>query len=384
MDSIVISFVISTYNRREAILQTLGVLHGPGCSSHSIEIIVVDNASADGTADAIALAYPGVRLMRQRINHGSCGKNIGVAAARGEFIVFLDDDSFPDAGAIDRMVEYFRGESRLGAAIFGVRLLSGAQECSAYPEVFAGCGVGLRAAAIAEVGGLPEDYFMQAEEYDLSLRLLDAGWGVRRFEDLWVTHLKTPRARYPGRVMRLDVRNNLTLIGRYFPDQWMLPFAADWANRYRMIAQVHGRLPGYYAGLAAGITRLAQRRGRRPVSAATFEAFAKIEEIESHLRWAAKEFNLKRLIFVDLGKNMLPYWRAARRIGLEIAGVADAKLGGHGFNYRRTPIVTDLAAGELRFDGMVVSNLSPVHAGLRREWWRARTNRPVIDLFEAA
>ena len=52
------------------------------------------------------------------------------------------------------------------------------RECSAYPDVFIGCGTGFRRQALVEVGGLPEDFFMQAEEYDLSLRLLDAGWTV--------------------------------------------------------------------------------------------------------------------------------------------------------------------------------------------------------------
>jgi GT2 family glycosyltransferase len=377
-----LSFIISTFNRREAILQTLAVLRGPAGGSGNREVIVVDNASIDGTADAIAQGFPEVNLIRQRFNGGPCAKNRGIESARGKYLVFLDDDSFPQADSIDRMVAEFEDDPALGAAVFSVRLPSGVCECSAYPDVFAGCGVGLRAEAIGQVGGLPDDFFMQAEEYDLSLRLLDAGWKIRRFADIGVTHLKTPRARFPGRVMRLDVRNNLTLIARYFPDEWVMPFASDWARRYRMLAQVHRRLPAYYAGLAAGIMRLALRRGRRPVKAATFETFAKINEIERRLRAAAAEYSLKRVVFVDLGKNILPYWRAAERCGIEVVALADAKLGGHSFSYRGTPIVTDTAALKLNYDGVVVSNLSPVHAAQRRQWWRGRTEAPVIDLFE--
>jgi hypothetical protein len=87
---------------------------------------------------------------------------------------------------------------------------------------------------------------------------------------------------------------------------------------------------------------------------------------------------------IDLGKNMLPYWRAAERCGLEVVGIADARLGGRGFGYRGVKIVGDEEAGKLRFDAAVVSNLSPVHARQRREFWAGRTSRAVVDLFAAA
>jgi glycosyltransferase involved in cell wall biosynthesis len=359
------------------------VLSGPAGGAAS-ETIVVDNAGADGSAEAVQQQFPRVRLLRQSVNRGPCARNIGIAAARGRYLVFLDDDSFPYPGDVDRMAGCFQADPLLGAAMFAVHLPDGARECSAYPNVFAGCGVGLRAEAIAEVGGLPEDFFMQAEEYDLSLRLLDAGWRVRRFDDLRVTHLKTTTARFPGRVMRLDVRNNLTLIGRYFPDDWVIPFAADWSMRYRLIAAAQGRMPAYWAGLAAGMARLASASGRRPINPEAFEQFARIEQIEQGLAEAKREYGLKRLLMVDLGKNMLPYWRAARRLGLDVVAVADAQLGGRGFTYRGVPIMADSQADLLRFDAAVVSNLSPVHAELRRSAWRMRTDRPVIDLLEAA
>jgi GT2 family glycosyltransferase len=379
-----ISFIISTHNRREALLQTLGVLNGPAAGSAPSETIVIDNAGTDGSEEAVRQLFPSVRFLRQTVNRGPCARNIGVAAARGRLIVFLDDDSFPFPGAIDQMVRHFQADPLLGAAIFAVHLPGGGSECSAYPEVFAGCGVGLRAEALAQVGALPEDFFMGAEEYDLSLRLLDAGWRVRRFEELCVRHLKTPAARFPGRIMRLDVRNNLTLIGRYFPDEWVIPFAADWSRRYRMIAETHGRLPAFWAGLAAGLARLAACNGRRPIKPAAFELFAKITQTEQLMAEAAARHKFKRLLLIDLGKNVLPYWRAARRSGAEVVAVADAQLGGRGFSYRGVPIVADAQAELLRFDAAVVSNLSPVHAARRRQWWRDRTDRPVLDLFEAA
>jgi GT2 family glycosyltransferase len=384
MPNPVVSFLISTFNRREAILHTLAELHGAASPLAPSEIIVVDNASADQTAGAIRERFPNVQLLCQTVNRGPCAKNLGLTSARGKYIVFLDDDSFPAPGAIDRMIGHFENDPNLGAAIFAVRLPSGAEECSAYPQVFAGCGVGFRKEAIEEVGGLPEDYFMQAEEYDLSLRLLDAGWTINRFEDLAVQHLKTPASRFPSRVMRLDVRNNLTLIGRYFPDEWVVPFAMDWATRYRLIASANRRLPAYFAGLAEGLIRLTSPRDRRPISDATFETFAKMELIAHHMNQASRSWNIKRLLLVDLGKNMLPYWLAAQHNGLEIVAIADAKLGGRGFSYRGKPILPDDQAQKLSFDAAVISNLSPVHAPQRRQAWADRTDRPVLDFLRAA
>jgi GT2 family glycosyltransferase len=372
-----VSFLISTYNRRDELLRTLEVLHGSAAGANPSEIIVVDNASQDSTADAVQQKFPKVRVIRQSVNRGPCAKNLGLPVARGQYVVFLDDDSFPHPQSIDRMVDYFRADPQLGAAAFDVVLTNGAHECSAYSDVFTGCGVGLRADALAQVGGLPEDFFMAAEEYDLALRLLDAGWKIKRFDDLCVTHLKTPQSRFPSRIMRLDVRNNLTLIGRYFPDQWFRPFAMDWAKRYRMIAKVNGSMQAYYTGLATGLIRLFRRPDRRPMRAAAFETFAKIERIQNLMNSMPK-----KILLIDLGKNIYPYWLAAKRNGLEIVAIADAKLGGHGFKYRGIPVLDDSTAEKLAFDAAVVSNLSPIHAALRCGIWKSKTDRPVFDLLQ--
>jgi glycosyltransferase involved in cell wall biosynthesis len=321
-------------------------------------------------------------LLRQRENRGACAKNAGLAIARGRFIVFLDDDSYPLPGAVQRMIRHFDRNPALGAAVFTITLPDGSRECSAYPDVFIGCGTGFRARALREVGGLPEDFFMQAEEYDLSLRLLAARWHIRTFDDLHVAHLKTPTARSSSRVARLDVRNNLTLIFRYFPERWVLPFALDWVHRYGMIAAARGHRWQHWLGAVEAVIRAIRRVDRRPVNAETFETFARINQIEQRLRSAQQRHGLRTVLLVDLGKNVLPYCLAARRCGIRVAAVADQRLGGRGHRYRGTPILTDEQATSLPFDAAVISNLSPVHAAARLAQWRHIQRRPVIDLFE--
>ena len=204
-----LSFLISTYNRREVLLNTLEKLREVDRDSRLItEILVVDNASTDGTADAVASQFPEVRLFREKKNRGVSPKNVGLAEATGRFVIFLDDDSYPDANSVRTMIRIFSGRSEVGLAIvFDVVLPDGSHECKRlYPKVFIGCGTGFRRDALADAGGLPENYFMQAEEYALSMRLLRRGWDVRRYDDLHVTHLKTPGARVATRTTRLDVQ----------------------------------------------------------------------------------------------------------------------------------------------------------------------------------
>jgi GT2 family glycosyltransferase len=382
----VITFLISTYNRRAVLLRTLRELASVSAiCSVSCETIVVDNASRDGTADSVAVQFPEVRLIRRRSNRGACAKNAGLAIARGQYIVFLDDDSFPTVESIGRMIRHFESDPRLGAAVFDIVLPDGSRECSAYPNVLIGCGTGLRREALEEVGGLPDDYFMQAEEYDLSLRLLDAGWDVRRFDDLLAHHLKTPGARVHARTTRLDVRNNLTLIFRRFPRRWMFPFAIDWLRRYRWIAKSKGpaHVSSFWRGVADGLLRWARWDQRQPISDEAFERFSRVDAIAKEMESLAS-FGCRSILLLDVGKNILPYWLAAQSCGLRIVAIADPRLAAEGRTYRGIPVIDDDRARRLFFNAAVIANVSPVHAARRALQWRQQDPRPVIDILSPA
>jgi hypothetical protein len=241
--------------------------------------------------------------------------------------------------------------------------------------------VAFRRAALEEVGGLPDDFFMQAEEYDLSLRLLNAGWSVTSFADLHVTHLKTPTARASGRTMRLDVRNNLTLVARHFPDRWVWPFAVDWMARYYRIARANGQTLAYLRGLCEGLLRAMSLDRRRPVSSRAFERFARVDQIRDRMQIVAGRTGMRRVLFVDYGKNIFAYWRAAKSMEIEIVAIADPNLAGA--TYRGIRVVDDETARALTFDAAIISNSSPAHAADRRARWCRLTRQPVIDLLEA-
>jgi hypothetical protein len=155
-------------------------------------------------------------------------------------------------------------------------------------------------------------------------------------------------------------------------------------RRYYVIASAKGHTKAYLKGLVQGVMRTIRANGRHPIGNATFESFTKLSQIELKLREAQREYRLERVVFIDLGKNVLPYWLAAEKLGIEIVAIADQRLAETNKRYRGIDIVEDRAALAMEFDAAIVSNLSPVHSANRREEWRRMTDRPVIDLFEVA
>ncbi len=203
-------------------------------------MVVVDNASTDDTSwrlGKLAAEFKNVRVIRLETNEGPVAKNHAMRGNPADLYVLMDDDAYPLPGAVAQMRRHFQEDPRLGAAVFDVTLPDGSKEASAYPDVFIGAGTGLRRAAVEHQPDiLPADFFMQAEEYDLSFRLIAAGWSVQRFWDMPLMHLKTPGARIGQRTTRLDVRNNLILLARYVREGVCQQLAADWLSRYWWMA----------------------------------------------------------------------------------------------------------------------------------------------------
>jgi hypothetical protein len=121
---------------------------------------------------------------------------------------------------------------------------------------------------------------------------------------------------------------------------------------------------------------------RSPLSRRAFEEFAKPEEIANRLDYLRRFEGVRQVVLVDLGKNIFPFLRAARRCGITVIAIADTRLGGKNLSYRGIPLLTDPAAWRLEYDAAIVANFSLVHAKARRNQWRAQQQRPVIDLLE--
>jgi GT2 family glycosyltransferase len=106
---------VLSWNTRELTLACLRALFAE-TPRHPREVIVVDNGSQDGSADAVAAAFPQVRLLRNAENRlYSAGNNQGVAAAGGEFVCTLNSDTEVRPGALDLLVDFLHAHPQHAA-----------------------------------------------------------------------------------------------------------------------------------------------------------------------------------------------------------------------------------------------------------------------------
>src|SRR5215212_701428 len=90
-----VTIVFLVYNRREELRRSLREMtERADYPGDRLDVIVVDNASEDGSAEMVRSEFPDVRLVRRERNVGVSGWNDGFAAARGDWVLALDDDCY--------------------------------------------------------------------------------------------------------------------------------------------------------------------------------------------------------------------------------------------------------------------------------------------------
>src|SRR5690349_6271719 len=105
-----VSVVVVSYNTREKLQKCLT------CVEPDHEVIVVDNASSDGSAEMVAQQFPQVKLIRNKANRGfGAANNQGLDASTRELVLFLNSDAYAEPNAIDRLVQEFKGPAVVAA-----------------------------------------------------------------------------------------------------------------------------------------------------------------------------------------------------------------------------------------------------------------------------
>ncbi len=181
---------ILSFNRKEELQHTLTKVFEQDYKN--IEVIVVDNASADGTQQMVLTEFPCVNLIELKENIGIAGWNYGFKIAKGEYVLVLDDDSFPENGTIEAGLSSFNSNVQLGIVafnIFNLRIMvSETEEFNEYPKFFVGCGAMIYRKVFEMIGYFNEDYFIYYHELDYSARCYDAGFEIRYLKDIVVIH----------------------------------------------------------------------------------------------------------------------------------------------------------------------------------------------------
>ena len=227
-----LSIIVVSYNRREALRCTLARV-----TPLAREVIVADNASADGTPAMVRAEFPGVTLLETGGNVGVRAFNLGVARASGDYVLVLDDDSWPEPGALGAAIELLRARKDLAAVTLHpvhprtnasewpmARALGANADAAAVDDwPFMGCGNLVRRSAWLAVGGYEEAYFLYRNDTDLAMKLLAAretgggavGGGVHMNPAWVVWHDSPAAARKSERWHRLATRNWVWLCRRH-------------------------------------------------------------------------------------------------------------------------------------------------------------------------
>jgi GT2 family glycosyltransferase len=264
-----ISVVIVNWNRKELLRACLESVRQQ--AGVEFETIVVDNGSADGSADMAEREF-GARVIRNTENRGFCAaNNQGIAAARGEMVALLNNDAEAEPGWLAALERAMGRAADVGMAASKVLVWeepqridkaghliypdgqnrgrgSGAQDVGQFdreeealwPD---GCAALYRKRMLDEIGGFDEDFFAYGDDAELGLRARIAGWKcIYTPEAVARHHRGSTLGKDSAWRLRLIERNRILLALKLFP--WSLL----WLN------------PFYFAvRLAAGLT--AARRG---------------------------------------------------------------------------------------------------------------------------
>lgn len=223
-----LSVLIVSYNTREMTLECLRVLARELPPGLAAEILLVDNASSDGSVAAVRAAFPAVRLLVSDRNAGfGAANNLALAQAKGRYLLLLNTDAFPRPGAVRVLVDLL--ERRADVGVVGPRLLyadgSLQQSCFRFTtplyawlenlgatklfrrhpawddyrgwdhaserevDFVIGACLLLRREVYERVGGFDERFFMYQEEADWQKRIRQAGWRVVFTPAAEVVHL---------------------------------------------------------------------------------------------------------------------------------------------------------------------------------------------------
>ncbi len=262
-----LSVVVLSYNRREALRVTLDSLRADRLTRDA-QIVVVDNASADGSAEMVAAEFPEITLIRLARNIGVAGFNRGVGACTGRLVLILDDDARPDHESLEGAIGLLAQRPGVGAVAFLPRHpVSGVSEWPfaegmGSPDVIRehwpamGSGNLVRRDAWRGVGGYEEEFFLYRNDTDLALKFHAAGRSVA-FCPRWVVWHDSPVARSKtARWCELATRNWIWMArrhGRGISRWWGA--LAGWAWAHRLAGLSPRRQWAAIRGAAGGIFR---------------------------------------------------------------------------------------------------------------------------------
>jgi len=223
-----LSFIIASWNAAAYCAKCIASILASGVSRH-FEIVVVDNASSDGTPEMVEKRFPGVSLFRNGTNAGFAGAiNRGISLSRGAYICIVNSDVVVAEGCVDALLFFMEKNPQVGmtgpqivgpdgdirrscmkfptlystlvlavgldtvfpnSKVFGSHLTQYRnQDSPGTVEVINGCFWLVRRTALEAVGLLDEHFFFYGEDIDWCRRFKTAAWGVVFYPEAKAMH----------------------------------------------------------------------------------------------------------------------------------------------------------------------------------------------------
>lgn len=278
-----------------------------------MEILAIDNASTDGSAEMVRDEFPDVRLVRMTTNIAAAARNVGVSTAKGDIVVTLDNDvRFTTPDDVTRALEVFERHPRAAVVNFMIvgpdGRLSRRDWCHPRdPEVWGerefatdyvleGASACRREAFLA-AGGYWPPFFIGHEGWDLALRLADAGHGLVYTPAVRVRHLVDTTVRPSSRIYYTFARNAVWVALRNLPPAAALASIARDLALMGFASVRAGELAAYRRGVTDALRGApAALATRRVLSRSTRTHLAELRRLRPGLLARARRHLRERLI----------------------------------------------------------------------------------------
>ncbi len=257
-----LSVVLLSYNTRELTEQALRSVLA-AVEDMQAEVFVVDNASADGSADMVEEKFPQVHLLRNDSNTGfAAGNNVALRIVQGRYILLLNTDTIVRRNTFECLVHFMEENPQAGAvgckilnpdgtlqldsrrgfptpvaafckmsglsrilpnhpaiARYNMTFLDAEQRSEV--DVLSGSCILVRKEAMDEVGLLDEDYFMYGEDIDWCYRIHRAGWKIFYIPDTEIVHFRGESGRgVPLRVLYRKSKAMSIFVDKHMKDRY--------------------------------------------------------------------------------------------------------------------------------------------------------------------
>jgi GT2 family glycosyltransferase len=275
------SFVIVNYNRKDELLLTIqktkDLIKG---YRNNYELVIVDNGSTDGSAAAVAKAFPDVVLIAKNDNIGAPAWNEGFEKANGDYFIILDDDSHIESG-LEEALHYMQARPKIG--VLALNILTGPYTSAGWNMQegkniigFIGCGAILRRETYEKIGGYADWIFLYVNEWELGLRCTNAGYDVQYFDGCKVTHRTSNSHRSTKRLDVFVTKHELAIIYKYFPrNRWKYMSRVTINNLKRVIRAREFRRVWYTIVGLQHFWKMKPMLGHTPVSAEAQKLYIK-------------------------------------------------------------------------------------------------------------